>query len=143
MAVKSVRLSVGSIFPKGPGKIYFYRYQVDGHRKTVSLQTTNRAEALRNHKLIKVLRGWTTPEILLNQAIQEFSNDLNSWEDKYGNSFFWYLYGLPNPVSKNMVDHLPEELLCVFDQPNCYGISPEDLWLYYRKGIFLPENSRN
>ena len=31
----------------GPGTIYFYRCQVDGHRKTVSLQTTNRAEALR------------------------------------------------------------------------------------------------
>ena len=91
------------------------------------------------HKLIKVLRAWTTPEILLNQAIQEFRNELNSWKDEYGNSFFWYLYGLPNPVSKNMVDLLPEELLCVFDQPNCYGISPEDLWLYYRKGMQSPE----
>ena len=40
MASKTIRLSTGSIFPKGPGKIYFYRYQVDGHRKTVSLQTT-------------------------------------------------------------------------------------------------------
>ena len=47
MASKTIRLSTGSIFPKGPGKIYFYRYQVDGHRKTISLQTTNRAEALR------------------------------------------------------------------------------------------------
>lgn len=36
---KSLRLAVGAIFPKGPGKIYFYRYQVDGRRKTVSLQT--------------------------------------------------------------------------------------------------------
>ena len=48
MAKKSLRLSVGSIFTKGPGKIYFYRYQLDGHRKTVSLQTTNRAEAVKN-----------------------------------------------------------------------------------------------
>ena len=47
MASKTIRLSVGAIFSKGPGKIYFYRYQVDGHRKTVSMQTTNRAEALR------------------------------------------------------------------------------------------------
>ena len=36
MANKTIRLSVGAIFPKGPGKIYFYRYQLDGHRKTVS-----------------------------------------------------------------------------------------------------------
>ena len=47
MASKTIRLSTGSIFPKGPGKIYFYRYQLDGHRKTVSLQTANRADALR------------------------------------------------------------------------------------------------
>ena len=49
------------------------------------------------------------------------------------------LYSLPNLVSKNMVDLLPEELLCAFDHPNCYGISPEDLWLYYRKGMQSPE----
>ena len=47
MTKKSLRLSVGAIFTKGPGKIYFYRYQLDGHRKTVSLQTTNRTEAIK------------------------------------------------------------------------------------------------
>ena len=64
MAVKSVRLSVGSIFSKGPGKIYFYRYQVDGHRKTVSLQTTNRAEALRKaEEFIPIIKA-TSAEIV-------------------------------------------------------------------------------
>ena len=29
MASKTIRLSIGSIFPKGPGKKYFYRYQVE------------------------------------------------------------------------------------------------------------------
>jgi len=47
VANKAFRLSVGSIFTKGPGRIYFYRYQIDGHRKTVSLQTTSRSEALK------------------------------------------------------------------------------------------------
>ena len=140
-----------------PGKVSIYRLMC---RNVTDEQILNRVVCLQKpavvisllkklpsdmkvRKLIKVLRGWTTPKILLNQAIQEFSNDLNSWKDEYGNSFFWFLYSLPNPVSKNMVDLLPEELLCVFDHPNCYGISPEDLWLYYRKGILLPENSRN
>ena len=64
MAVKSVRLTVGSIFPKGPGKIYFYRYQVDGHRKTVSLQTANRAEALRKaEEFIPIIKA-TSAEIV-------------------------------------------------------------------------------
>ena len=58
MASKTIRLSTGSIFPKGPGKIYFYRYQVDGHRKTVSLQTANRAEALRKaEEFIPIIQG--------------------------------------------------------------------------------------
>ena len=64
MAVKSVRLSVGSIFPKGPGKIWFYRYQVDGHRKTVSLQTTNRTDALRKaEEFIPIIKA-TSPEVI-------------------------------------------------------------------------------
>ena len=58
MASKTIRLSTGSIFPKGPGKIYFYRYQVDGHLKTVSLQTANRAEALRKaEEFIPIIKG--------------------------------------------------------------------------------------
>ena len=47
MTTKSLRLKVGSICTKGPGKIYYFRYQIEGHRKTISLQTTNRAEALK------------------------------------------------------------------------------------------------
>lgn len=47
MAKKSLRLQIGSIFTKGPGKIYYFRYQVEGRRKTVSLQTANRTEALK------------------------------------------------------------------------------------------------
>ena len=138
--------------PEDPSRIYHLMF-----RNVTDAQILNRAVCLQKpavvisllkklpsdmkvHKLIKVLRGWTTPEILLNHAIQEFSNDLNSWKDEYGNSFFWYLYTLPNPVSKNMVDLLPEELLCVFDQPNCYGISPEDVWKYYRAE--LPQSKR-
>ena len=50
-------------FPKGPGKIYFYRYQVDGHRKTVSLQTANRAEALRKaEEFIPIIKA-TSAEV--------------------------------------------------------------------------------
>lgn len=61
MAKKSLRLSVGSIFTKGPGKIYFYRYQLDGYRKTVSLQTTNRAEAVKKAEaLLPIIKATST-----------------------------------------------------------------------------------
>ena len=64
MAKKSLRLSVGSIFTKGPGKIYFYRYQLDGHRKTVSLQTTNRAEAVKKAEALLAYRRAQTSGLL-------------------------------------------------------------------------------
>lgn len=64
MANKTLRLSVGSIFPKGPGKIYFYRYQLDGHRKTVSLQTANRTEAIRKAEaLLPIIKANSTEVI--------------------------------------------------------------------------------
>jgi integrase len=64
VAKKSFRLSVGAIFTKGPGKIYFYRYQVGGCRKTVSLQTTIRAEAIQKAKeLCPIIKASSTEVI--------------------------------------------------------------------------------
>ena len=55
---KTLRLSVGALFTKGPGKIYFYRYQVAGRQKTVSLHTNNRAEALKKaQELIPIVKA--------------------------------------------------------------------------------------
>ncbi len=64
MAKKSLRLDVGAIFTKGPGKIYFYRYQLEGRRKTVSLQTTNRAEAIQKAEaLFPIIKANSTEVI--------------------------------------------------------------------------------
>lgn len=84
MAKKSLRLSVGSIFTKGPGKIYFYHYQLDGHRKTVSLQTTNRAEAVKKAEALLPIIKATSTEVIaahvqqargLSSPIRELSLD--------------------------------------------------------------------
>ena len=85
--------------------------------------------------LIDLLRYWKSPEELLKTAVKEFSNDLASWTDEYGNGFFWYLYSLPVPVSQEMIDILPDEIFTSFEQPNCYGIAPSELWLYYRQNL--------
>ncbi len=64
MAKKSLRLNVGSIYSKGPGRIYYYRYQIDGHRKSVSLQTTNRAEAIQKAEaLFPIIKASSTEVI--------------------------------------------------------------------------------
>jgi len=60
----SLRLSIGAIFTKGPGRIYFYRYQLEGRRKTVSLKTTNRTEALKQARALIPIIQASTPEIV-------------------------------------------------------------------------------
>ncbi len=64
MAKKSLRLNVGAIYSKGPGRIYYYRYQIDGHRKSVSLQTTNRSEAIQKAEaLFPIIKASSTEVI--------------------------------------------------------------------------------
>ena len=59
-----MRLSLGAIFTKGPGRIYFYRYQLEGRRKTVSLKTANRIEALKQARALIPIIQASTPEIV-------------------------------------------------------------------------------
>ena len=137
-----------------PGRVSIYRLMC---RNVTDEQIINRAVFLQKlvvvvsllknlpcdmkiRKLIKFLRSWISPEFLLYQAIKEFLDDLTAWQDEYDNVFFWYLYTLPSPVSKTIVDLLPDKLLTIFDQLNCYGISPEDVWKYYRAE--LPQSEK-
>ncbi len=64
MGNSSLRLSVGAIFTKGPGRIYFYRYQLAGRRKTVSLKTANRTEALKQARALIPIIQASPPEIV-------------------------------------------------------------------------------
>ena len=89
--------------------------------------------------LIKTLRYWTKPEELLVKAVESFGSDIASWHDDDGNGFFWYLYARDQPVSKVMVDALPDEIVASWEQPNRFGISASDLWVYYREGLSLPD----
>jgi len=87
---KSLRLAVGSIFPKGPGKVYFYRYQVDGRRKTVSLQTVNRVEALKKAQALVPIVKASTPEIVA--AHVEYAKGFREVERNLCVSDIWDYY---------------------------------------------------
>jgi len=90
MAKKSVRLSVGAVFTKGPGKIYFYRYQVEGRRKTVSLKTTQREEALKKaQELIPIIQA-STPQIVA--AHVEYAKGFREVERNLAVSDIWKYY---------------------------------------------------
>jgi len=45
MAEKVIKLETGTIYKKTNSGVYFFRYQINGQRKAVSLKTKNQEEA--------------------------------------------------------------------------------------------------
>ena len=43
----SIKLSTGTVYQTSKGGNYYFRYQVNGERKCVSLKTANQEEAIR------------------------------------------------------------------------------------------------
>ena len=64
MEGKSIKLGTGTVYKKTATGVYFYRYQINGKRKAVSLKTKNQDEAvLEAKKLVPVVNG-TTLEVI-------------------------------------------------------------------------------
>lgn len=60
MAGKSIKLEKGTIYKKDAKGVYFFRYQIDGQRKAVSLKTKNQDEAvIEAKKFVPVVKGTT------------------------------------------------------------------------------------
>ena len=47
---QKIKLDIGTLYQKEVGGSYYYRYQVNGERKAVSLKTSNQDEAIRKAK---------------------------------------------------------------------------------------------
>ena len=47
MAIQKIKLDLGTVYQKEEGGIYYFRYQVNGARKAISLKTRNQKEALK------------------------------------------------------------------------------------------------
>ncbi|MEA4862265.1 MAG: hypothetical protein VB042_03040 [Victivallaceae bacterium] len=62
MPSKSFRLEFGSIYQKKPGGNYHYRFQLEGRRKSVCLNTRNRAAAIKEaEQHIPIVQAPTSP----------------------------------------------------------------------------------
>ena len=44
MAIQKIKLDLGTVYQKEEGGIYYFRYQVNGARKAISLKTRNQKE---------------------------------------------------------------------------------------------------
>lgn len=61
MAGKTIKLDIGTIYQKTPKGSYYFRYQVNGQRKAVSLKTKNKDTAIEKAKeLLPVVKASTT-----------------------------------------------------------------------------------
>ena len=64
MAGKVVKLEIGTVYQKTANGSYYFRYQINGQRKAVSLKTKNQKEAVKKaQELIPVVKSTTTEMI--------------------------------------------------------------------------------
>ena len=64
MAAKTEKLEIGTVYKKTASGSYYFRYQINGQRKAVSLETKNMKEAIgKARELIPVVKATTTDVI--------------------------------------------------------------------------------
>jgi integrase len=64
MTGKTIKLDIGTIYKKTDNGSYFFRYQINGQRKAVSLKTKNQKEAIAKvQELLPVVKATTTEVI--------------------------------------------------------------------------------
>ena len=64
MSSKVIKLEIGTVYQKTKNGNYYFRYQVKGQRKAVSLKTKNRQKALNKAQaLIPILKASSTEVI--------------------------------------------------------------------------------
>ena len=64
MSSKVVKLEIGTVYQKTQNGNYYFRYQIKGQRKAVSLKTKNRQKALNKAQaLISILKASSTEVI--------------------------------------------------------------------------------
>ena len=47
MAIQKIKLKIGTVYQKEPNGVYYFRYQVNGARKAISLKTRNKQQAIK------------------------------------------------------------------------------------------------
>ena len=112
MAIHKIKLKVGTVYQKEENGIYYFRYQVNGKRKAVSLGTRNKQQALKEaEKYVPLIqatsseviaahvqhaRNLITPEknLLLSQAWAEYEKSPDRATPAFGYASNSGTYGL-------------------------------------------------
>ena len=63
MAIQKIKLKTGTVYQKEENGIYYFRYQVNGARKAISLKTCNKQQAIKEaEKYIPLIQA-TSSEV--------------------------------------------------------------------------------
>ena len=81
--------------------------------------------------LIMAHTNWENPTPLFERLLPQYEDEIAAWRDPRGNGFFWYLYRRPT-LSVDIIKSLPPKVFATIEVKNRYGISPKDLWCFYR-----------
>jgi len=90
MAGKTIKLDTGTVYKKTNDGTYFFRYQVNGQRKAVSLQTKNQDNAIIKAKgMIPIVKA-TTPELI--SAHVQYARGLTTQQKTLELEKIWEVY---------------------------------------------------
>ena len=64
MAIQKIKLKIGTVYQKEPNGVYYFRYQVNGARKAISLKTRNKQEAVKEAEKHVPLLQATSSEVI-------------------------------------------------------------------------------
>lgn len=117
-----VKLEVGTVYQKTPDDFFYYRYQVDGERKTVSLKTRDLREAEEEAKRLSSTVKATSVEVIAAHVGE--ARKLTQGTQSLFLSDAWKVYSqhpdraLPATVSERMAyESTFEEFVRFIDRP--------------------------
>ena len=128
MAIQKIKLDVGTVYQKEEGGGYYFRYQINGARKAISLKTRNRKEAIKAAEQQIPLLKATSTEVIA--AHVKYARGLVRSENSLLLSHAWEVYSqsperaTPDTVSETLayqatlqelIDFLADPTLTVRD----------------------------
>ena len=96
-------------------------------------------------RIVEILKdahtNWKNPASLFEHHSPQQEDEIASWRDSLGNGFFWYLYRRQS-LSLDIIKSLPPKIIATFEEKNRYGISPKDLWSFFRPSPISTETDQ-
>lgn len=105
MPAKSIKLEIGTVYQKQTNGNYYFRYQINGRRKAVSLKTKNKKEALAKAKELSLIASGKTIEVIA--AHTKHARDLSKKKQSLPLSSAWDTYSKhPNRARPTQQEHI-------------------------------------